>query len=192
MQGSDYHPSGITRRGFVRVIGLGALAGVLQACQTAPTAPPAAGSSSSTGATPAPQTAPASGASTANSLVVALTSWGTETPIPWRSVQAEKPLWDVIYDELVWRDPKTYQFAPGLALSWENSPDFRTWTFHLRQGVMFHETWGEFTSDDVKFTVEKNLNPELPGGDVPWFRAQLDGIEAPDKYTVVMHFKSSA
>jgi peptide/nickel transport system substrate-binding protein len=121
--------------------------------------------------------------------VVAVNQWGTETPLAWRSTQGEKPLWDIMYDPLVMRDSKTYEFTPGLALNWDTSADFRTWTFKLRQGVMFHGTWGEMTSDDVKFTVEQNLKPDAPGGDGPYFRSQLAGIDAPDKYTVVMHFK---
>jgi len=121
---------------------------------------------------------------------VAVTSWATETSIPWRSTQGEKPLWEVMYDELVWRDPKTYQFVPGLATSWDHSDDYRTWTFKLRQGVMFHGTWGEMTSADIKYNLEQNLKPDATGGDGPYFKAQLDTIDTPDKYTVVVHFKN--
>src|SRR5438034_7966032 len=46
------------------------------------------------------------------------------------------------------------------------------------------------TDEDVKFTVEQNLRPDVPGGSAPFFRAHLERIETPDKYTVVMHFKN--
>src|SRR5207249_600471 len=49
---------------------------------------------------------------------------------------------------------------------------------------------GEMTAEDVKFTVEQNLRPDVPGGSAPFFRAHLERIETPDKYTVVMHFKN--
>ncbi len=125
-------------------------------------------------------------------LVVAVGQWGIETPFAWRSSQSEKTLWDVVYDPLIMRDPKTLEYRPGLATEWKASNDLKTWTFKLRHGVMFHENWGELTAEDVKFTVEQNLRPDVQGGSAPFFRAQLEKIETPDKYTVVMHFKSRA
>ena len=87
-------------------------------------------------------------------------SWGIETPFAWRHVQAEKPLWDCVYDPLIMRDPKTFEYRPGLATEWKPSNEMRTWTFKLRSGVKFHEGWGELTAEDVKFTVEQNLKPD--------------------------------
>jgi len=46
-------------------------------------------------------------------LVVAVGQWGTETPFAWRGVQGEKPLWDCVYDSLITRDPKTFEYRPG-------------------------------------------------------------------------------
>src|SRR5947209_18057448 len=85
-------------------------------------------------------------------LVVAVSQWGIETPFAWRSSQSEKTLWDCVYDPLIMRDPQTFAYQPGLATSWQPAADYKTWTFHLRQGVMFHENWGELTGEDVKFT----------------------------------------
>src|SRR5438270_10178833 len=129
-------------------------------------------------------------AAASDRLVVAVGQWGTETPFAWRSVQAEKPLWDCVYDPLIVRDPKTFEYRPGLATEWKASNEMRTWTFKLRSGVKFHEGWGELTAEDVKFTVEQNLKPDAGGGSSPFFRMQLDRIETPDKLTVVMHFKN--
>jgi ABC-type transport system substrate-binding protein len=123
-------------------------------------------------------------------LVVAVGQWGTETPFAWRTVQGEKPLWDCVYDSLIMRDPKTFEYRPGLATEWKPSNELRTWTFKLRSGVMFHEGWGELTAEDVKFTVEQNVKPDSGGGSAPFFRGQLDRIETPNKSTVVMHFKN--
>ena len=50
-------------------------------------------------------------------LVVAVGQWGNETPFAWRAVQSEKPLWDVVYDPLIQRDIKTWEYRPGLARS---------------------------------------------------------------------------
>lgn len=123
-------------------------------------------------------------------LVVAVGQWGIETPFAWRTSQAEKTLWDCMYDPLIMRDPKTFTYRPGLATEWKPADDFKSWTFRLREGVMFHETWGELTGEDVKFTVEQNLRPDAQGGSAPFFRTQLERVEVPDKYTVVMHFKT--
>ncbi len=82
------------------------------------------------------------GAAAGNRLVVAVGQWGTETPFAWRSTQGEKPLWDCIYDPLIMRDPKTFEYRPGLATEWKPSNEMRTWTFKLRSGVKFHEGWG--------------------------------------------------
>ena len=123
-------------------------------------------------------------------LVVAVGQWGIETPFAWRSSQSEKTLWDCMHDPLIMRDPKTFGYVPGLATEWKPSNELRTWTFKLRSGVQFHEGFGEMTAEDVKFTVEQNLRPDVPGGSAPFFRAHLERIETPDKYTVVMHFKN--
>src|SRR5216683_5496147 len=64
-------------------------------------------------------------------LVVAVGQWGTETPFAWRTVQAEKPLWDCVYDSLIMRDPKTFEYRPGLATTFQPSNEMRTWTFKL-------------------------------------------------------------
>ena len=75
-------------------------------------------------------------------LTVALGQWGTETSLPWRNTQAEKPLWDHVFDPLIQRDFKTFAGRPGLASEWKPSSEMRTWTFKLRPGVMFHENYG--------------------------------------------------
>jgi peptide/nickel transport system substrate-binding protein len=125
-------------------------------------------------------------------LVVAVGQWGIETPFAWRSSQSEKTLWDCVHDPLIQRDPKTFAYRPGLATEWKPSNELKTWTFKLRPGVKFHEGYGEMTAEDVKFTVEQNLRPDVQGGSAPFFRAQIDRVETPDKLTVVMHFKDRA
>jgi peptide/nickel transport system substrate-binding protein len=192
---------------------------IMLACQPAPTAPavPAAPAKPAEQPTAAPAAKPAEQPATAPAakpaeqpavaakpaespaakptapsgrLVVAVPQWGIETPLAWRSASADKALWDVAFDSLIMRDPKTAEYRPGLATSWDHSADNKTWTFKLRQGVMFHENFGEMTADDVKFTIEQNLKPDSQGGSAPFFRDQLAGIETPDKYTVVMRFKN--
>ncbi len=56
---------------------------------------------------------------------------------------------------------------PGLATSWDVSPDNLTWTFHLRDGVKFHTTpyfkpTRDFNTDDVLFTFNRMLDKDMP------------------------------
>src|SRR5215470_18212005 len=44
-----------------------------------------------------------------------------------------------IFEGLVAFDGATTRIKPSLAESWETSPDGRVWTFHIRQGVTFHD-----------------------------------------------------
>jgi dipeptide transport system substrate-binding protein len=57
--------------------------------------------------------------------------------------------------------------VPGLATSWDISPDGLTYTFHLRDGVKFHTTdyfkpTRTFNADDVLFTFNRMLNKDDP------------------------------
>jgi peptide/nickel transport system substrate-binding protein len=54
---------------------------------------------------------------------------------------------------------------PMLAESWEASDDLKTWTLHLRQGVMWHNG-DEFTSEDVAFNIKRWLDPSLGSSNV--------------------------
>jgi len=56
-------------------------------------------------------------------LVVAVGQWGIETPFAWRSSQAEKTLWDCLYDPLIMRDLHTFAYQPGLATAWTPAAD---------------------------------------------------------------------
>lgn len=76
---------------------------------------------------------------------------------------------------------------PGLAKSWETSPDGLTWTFRLQQGVKFHNlppaNGREMTSEDVIFSLQRVKSPE-PEFERKYFVESITKYEAPDKYTV--------
>jgi peptide/nickel transport system substrate-binding protein len=89
-----------------------------------------------------------------------------------------------IFSGLTTYDGETGEIIPDLAESWETE-DNQTWTFHLREGVMFQKDYGEMTAEDVIYSFNRILDPETAS---PYI-AELAGIvsmEAPDPYTVVI------
>ena len=82
-------------------------------------------------------------------------------------------------------DEDTKTIYPDLAESWDIADDLMTYTFHLREGVKWHD--GEaFTAKDVKWTFESILEY----GDQAYtysYVKMIDSIETPDDYTVVFH-----
>src|ERR1700716_1480691 len=65
-----------------------------------------------------------------------------------------------MFDNLIRRDPRDsgQTIVPDLAHSWEIAKDGKTYTFHLRQGVQFHDGT-DFTSADVKATFDRISKP---------------------------------
>jgi peptide/nickel transport system substrate-binding protein len=102
-----------------------------------------------------------------------------------------------VYDQLLKVSLDGAQLEPGLAESWEVSDDGITYTFHLRQGVLFSDGT-PFKASDVKYSLERAANdpaqtwtftltalkrgassdPNVPG--------PVEGITAPDDNTIVI------
>ena len=82
------------------------------------------------------------------------------------------------------------EYIPYLAESWEFSDDGLTWTFHLRDDVMFHNG-DPVTAHDFVWTYERALDPDLAS---PGTGRRLSGMtfEAPDDYTLVFNFPAPA
>lgn len=72
-------------------------------------------------------------------------------------------------------------FEPELVESYEISPDGLTYTFHLRNNLVWHDG-KPLTSDDVLFTIERARNPAIRSP----LRAQWEGvtIEKIDEYSM--------
>lgn len=56
-----------------------------------------------------------------------------------------------LFDGLVRKNQITHEIEPGLAERWTVEPDQKTWTFHLRKGVLWSDG-KPFSADDVVFT----------------------------------------
>ena len=72
----------------------------------------------------------------------------SELGIPLRSV----------YDTLVYRDPTTDEFVPGLASSWTVPADGLIYTFVLKQNVKFHDGTA-FNAQAVAANLDRIVNP---------------------------------
>lgn len=76
---------------------------------------------------------------------------------------------------------------PDLAERWEASDDSKVWTFHLRKGVKFHGDWGELTSEDVVYSLQRAADPKSSS-----FAAAFSGVdkfEPVDPHTVRVTLK---
>ncbi|MFI5385069.1 MAG: ABC transporter substrate-binding protein [Fimbriimonadales bacterium] len=88
---------------------------------------------------------------------------------------------------------------PNLAKDWVISPDGRTYTFHLKQGVKFHNG-REVTADDVAFSINRSVSPALSSqttddylDDIVGYKEAhtgqtpgMSGIKVVDKYTIAI------
>lgn len=91
----------------------------------------------------------------------------------------------LIYDGLLEIDDN-FNYVPDLAQSY-TMPDEKTYVFKLKRNVHFHDG-SKLTSEDVRYTYETIMDPEY--GSV--FRnafINVDKIETPDEYTVVIRLK---
>lgn len=79
---------------------------------------------------------------------------------------------------------KDLKVVPMLAESFEESEDGLTYTFRLRRGVKFHDG-SEMTSEDVKYSFERCMNPDTGAVHSNVFNA-VESIETPDEFTVVV------
>ncbi|MBL8669919.1 MAG: ABC transporter substrate-binding protein, partial [Alphaproteobacteria bacterium] len=86
-----------------------------------------------------------------------------------------------VWDNLIFRDPKTNEYKPALATAWR-WVDAKTLELDLRQGVKFHD--GEaFDADDVVYTlnfVSKPENKVVTQANVNW----IAGAEKVSQYKV--------
>jgi oligopeptide transport system substrate-binding protein len=101
-----------------------------------------------------------------------------------------------IFSGLVRLD-ESLQVVPDIAQSWDKSADGKTFTFHLRQDVKFHDG-KQVTASDFQYSWERALSPAtqsltagtylndiVGAGDVLSGKtSRLNGVKVPDSYTL--------
>lgn len=115
--------------------------------------------------------------------------------------------YQLIYRTLTMWDTNagTAKLVPDLATSLGTPSDsYRTWTFHLKNGIYF-QNGSPITSQDVKFGVERSWDPQAGIGSPyaktviaapasykgPYLSGGLSAIQTPDSKTIVFHLKTS-
>jgi len=112
--------------------------------------------------------------------------------------QVEMRVVQGLFEGLTRLDPKTARPVPGLAESWEISPDGRVYTFHLRTNLAW-STGEPITAGDVVYSWIRALNPataSVYAGQLFCLKNARDfntgkikepsrvGVQAPDALTV--------
>ena len=93
---------------------------------------------------------------------------------------------ELIFDPLVHRD-EHFNMQPWVAEKWE-IPDPRTYIFHLRKGIHFHDG-RPLTSRDVKWTLDSIRDGSLTTLKTTTYKL-VERVDAPDDATVIITFPS--
>jgi len=126
------------------------------------------------------QSTPSTGAPSGELVVVLPRSLVALDPHGAQSVEeATAVVSSHVLDTLIGRDPVTGELVPRLATAWD-ATEPTTWTFLLREGVMFHDGT-PFTSADVKASLDRVIALEGPLAPL-W--AAVTAVETPDPMTV--------
>lgn len=115
---------------------------------------------------------------------------------PWSGAEDTLRLWDVgpvTLDPAISADASSHTYVmqifsglvrldqgldivPDIAESWEESPDGKTYTFHLRQGVKFHNG-REVKAADFEYSWERACDPDTGSGTAATYLGDIVGAK---------------
>lgn len=73
---------------------------------------------------------------------------------------------------------------PDIAESWTSSEDGLTWTFDLREDVECHGEYGNLDAEDVVFSLERSMNPDISAFAKDF--SAVESVEATGDYEVTI------
>ncbi len=118
----------------------------------------------------------------------------------------EQRIMNALFEGLVSQDPKDLHPIPGVAETWDISPDGLQYTFHLRKNARW-SNGDALTSQDFLNSYRRALLPKLGSQYADMFFVHVEvvnarefyegritdfkqvGFEAPDPYTFIVHLK---
>ena len=119
----------------------------------------------------------------ANTVVMIIESSPTNLdPRVGTDAQSER-IDELIFDPLVHRD-EHFNMIPWVAEKWE-IPDPKTYVFHLRRGIKFHDG-RPLTARDVKWTLDSIRDGSLTTLKTTTYKL-VERVDAPDDATVIIH-----
>lgn len=161
----------------------------LVACAPAPTAaPPAAAPPTSQSAaqpTSPPAAKPTAAAASTGAAPSGTLTWASgvdvETMDPMVGTSSvSQSIYHALFDDLVIRD-NNMQPQPSLATSWD-TPDDRTWVFHLHDGVKF-SNGDAVDAAAVKFSLDRFVDPATKAAQASLLKP-VKSVEVVDPHTV--------
>jgi len=96
-----------------------------------------------------------------------------------------------VMEGLLGIDQNSGELLPVLAKNWEVAEEGKVFTFHLREGVQFHDGT-KFDAEAVKFNMERQMVPNETEG-MPYadqIYGKVEKIEVLDEYTLKVTLKS--
>ncbi|MEP7289618.1 MAG: ABC transporter substrate-binding protein [Chloroflexota bacterium] len=93
-----------------------------------------------------------------------------------------------VYDTLLYRDPQTKAFVPGLAEKWSISDDGLTYTFNLRAGVKFQDGT-PFDAKAVAVNLDRITNPATKSQKALFLLGPYDHYTIVDPMTIQIVLK---
>ncbi len=173
----DPSPFSLSRRKFGVAAALALFA---TACSSGTSSSGSSGSSGSA----TPSTAAVRGGSVTYAVDTEPTSW--DIHISPQDITGE--LQRNVFDSLVFEDSSAV-FHPWLATSWEIAPDLKSYTFHLRQDVKFHDGT-TFDASAVKVNFDRIAAPATKSQLATSLLGPYTGTDVLGPYTVRVNFSA--
>ncbi len=121
-------------------------------------------------------------------------TWGAasleaEGFVPWVTRASDYLTYGPVYDPIAIDTPNG-EHLPCVAESWEWSNDYHDLTIYVREGIQFHNDWGEITAEDLAYVIDEMRSEDSTAGSKA-FMEIIESVEIVDPYTLIIHQSES-